>query len=368
MLKFSIVLMSIFILVGCEPAVPLDEANNSVNGYRDFSVKPPVEEQENEEEDIYYVLVEPIAKLGTAGLQYDFPELGVSFRLPAGYPAHNVFQDKWDGDYFPIIDTYDVKEASERAVGDGGAFVTSLWVDTENSEQSLEERVEQIREWESVVEESELTVGGQPAVKLVYESFGSTKLTLVFVKVGDRFYVFNTNPGEVSLLDKILETVEFAMPETKTVEDYFNEIPDQYFRDVSKAVRTGAIDVLDLENYYISFSPMEIEGSGSMTVFLHNGEHLIVTEMKGCGPACEQEIYFLRYDNGQFIDVTAQYLPDLDFSKEKAETFAEDPNAPFVPLFVLPRYGTTIEVTEQFSDEILYKLHWKKGKFEVEEV
>lgn len=168
----------------------------------------------------------------------------------------------------------------------------------------------------------------------------------------------------------------------KTVLDYYYELPNKYFmggadNGFSRQEREKSIQTKDIANYFVSFYPPYVDGPGTVTVFVTpEKEHLIAVETKGCGPGCEQELYFLKYQNGNWKDVTSEVSPRIDtlipskilllqnYLKNRNPQDATIGNL----LYKLPRYGTTIEYYDQFSGIVLLKWHWKKGKFTVEEV
>ncbi len=117
---------------------------------------------------------------------------------------------------------------------------------------------------------------------------------------------------------------------------------------------TDAIDILDEENYYISLNPFWLDGNASFTIFLEpDGTYLFAAEVKGCGPMCEQSLDFFKMERGEFVNVTEDVLPKIDF----------DPNTN--PLYELPQDSTVIRVYDQMSDEDLFELHWIEGAFSI---
>ncbi len=155
-----------------------------------------------------------------------------------------------------------------------------------------------------------------------------------------------------------------------TVKDYLMQIDDKYFMGFTAEERTKGMTILDEENYYTAFDPIEIDGNGSMTIFITpEGENIVAIETKVCGPACYQEFHILAIwkkdmrDKTTYTEITERAFPELDFTKEMNDAKAKNPDAPFIPLITLPQHGTTIEIREQFSHELLATVKWKKGKF-----
>lgn len=360
-----LVLLAVLILFGCVQKE--DKAVNEDVVEVEKEIKELVGELEDEEiheheipEDIYYFLIDPVKKLGAEGLQYNFEDLDLKFRLPAGYPAHNVFE-YIEGDGLVIYDTNDVEEISKIAIGDGWMGVPSIErIDSQNA--TLKDFVEDFKSFENVLSEEFVVLGTIDYVKMVITSFGNAKLSYYITKIGNSFYVFKSAESDEDLLIKIIDSAEYIKP--KNVLDYFREIPDKFFMNVSLKDREEGLDVLDIDNYYLDFSPLTWDGNGSFAIFIKpDGGFVFVGEMKGCGPACEQDIFFLEKRGDKFVDVEKNILPEIDFSKQEEEFLKSDPDAPFIPLFIIPRYSTTVEIREQFSDELLNSLIWKGGKF-----
>lgn len=187
------------------------------------------------------------------------------------------------------------------------------------------------------------------------------------------------NTNEIAQFKPITKTAEPISIETevelptygpRTTKEYLEDIPDKYFMGITAKERIESITSLDEENYYTAFNPLNLDGDGSMAIFIKPDEgYIIATEIKGCGPACHQEFYLLEvWAEGysaptQYRDVTEELLPALDFSEQMKIAKEKNPNTPFIPLITLPQHGTTIEIREQFSNEILATLKWKDGKF-----
>ncbi len=164
----------------------------------------------------------------------------------------------------------------------------------------------------------------------------------------------------------INEVAEYYWVEEKAIPEvmqYMLMLAEEDFLHASGQQLTDAIDVLDEENYYISLNPMWLDGNASFTIFIDpNGDYLLASETKGCGPMCMQSIHFYRINNDELLEVTDEILPDLDF-----ESMATDFD-PLNPLYELPRYSTTIRVYDQVTQTDLFELHWKNSAFTAEQV
>lgn len=161
-----------------------------------------------------------------------------------------------------------------------------------------------------------------------------------------------------------------------TIEDYFYHIPAKYLtregggnrRTTLTEERNGYQDrVTDRENYYLLI-PGDGEYYTTIAVFVKSdGGGIVGVDNRGCGPLCMQDIFFLDYQNGAWVDITAQVLPPSDVVKarltEKQKEKQVDPDAPSNPLWTLPRYGTSILYEDKFPDISVYQVKWTGKQF-----
>lgn len=153
--------------------------------------------------------------------------------------------------------------------------------------------------------------------------------------------------------------------ESYSVYEYFHLLPDDYYFFPEGEDRDLSIDVLDEENYYISLRPRSWEGWGSLAVFLHGGREYVFVEWSGCGPACEQWFYVLEYVDGAWIDHTAEiWTPAWQEVMDYVVSIEDqDPDNPLLPMFIIPRHGTTITVIDQFIERDYADIIWQDGAF-----
>lgn len=165
----------------------------------------------------------------------------------------------------------------------------------------------------------------------------------------------------VEMADEVVEDSE--VNEENMLLEYYQMIDDERFGGIPLEDRLpgGVMDIMDEENYYLEVHPLSLDGEIAMTVFLDGERKLIASTFNGCGPICEQEVSFFWLEDGELVDVTEEILGEYDFT-DLAEKYEE-----FAPLLVLPRHGTTIEVIEQYSGDLIAELNWVKGEF-VEEI
>jgi len=141
----------------------------------------------------------------------------------------------------------------------------------------------------------------------------------------------------------------------QTVLDYYLLLPDKYFEaDREQRVRwmldTTRGAIVDTKNGYL-YAP----GDGAQTdlyvcLFKQpDGTYLVAVNYNDYDGVFETFLDFYTYKNGRLVDVTKATLP-VAFSKNLH--------------YVLPRYGTTIKVTNK-SRKRIYDLVWVNSRFEL---
>ncbi len=158
-----------------------------------------------------------------------------------------------------------------------------------------------------------------------------------------------------------------AMPERvppanmQNVRDYFIWLPEQYLA-VPAAQRaevlTSGGTIVDVKNGYLSFQSGTAARTAVALFTLAPSTHLVAVSFVGPDPSqpraahTSSKLVFLRYGQGQWRDVTKATLP-----------------VPFDPAlkYELPRFGTTIVVTNQAGNKV-FDLIWLKGNFTLKPV
>ena len=155
-----------------------------------------------------------------------------------------------------------------------------------------------------------------------------------------------------------------ANPQPKTVRDFFMLLPDDYFEvgccnDTKESYLKQYLDVEDTANGYMKGGAEGGQGGFEMTLFKRpNGTYLVGLYSFG---EVWDDFYFLEYRGGKWFNVSKKIVPD--YSKRR--------------WYIMPRYGTKVEVYERNRDETasdedveivergekLYDLEWKNGKF-----
>ncbi|MFH1712228.1 MAG: hypothetical protein ABH846_03270 [Patescibacteria group bacterium] len=175
-------------------------------------------------------------------------------------------------------------------------------------------------------------------------------------------------------IDPIVTDQPVVVPtESKmSVLNYYYAIPQKYLPFPAQEREEG-VDLVDEENYYLKFSPLTLDGDGTIAVFISGDHEYVILELKGCGPMCQQDITVLELVDDTWYDRTTTVWKDVEITVSvqeavKQEYLSENPDAdpddvPFVRLYELPQYGTTIDVYDQFSGEYFAEISWSGGTF-----
>jgi hypothetical protein len=158
----------------------------------------------------------------------------------------------------------------------------------------------------------------------------------------------------------------------KTVRDYFNLLPQKYFEIGCCGVDTDPDSVEAHTKYLETFVRVEDTANGYLEGGCEGGQECIKmalfkrqdgTYIVGVETytTMTEHNYFLEYRNGRWYDISAKVIPQ--YSKNK--------------IYILPRYGTKIEVfakkfVENTGSHIIYDqgpkiydLIWSNGKFSI---
>lgn len=162
------------------------------------------------------------------------------------------------------------------------------------------------------------------------------------------------------------ETAQTNQP--KTVRDFFNILPQKYFRlegcesakdkNCERARREYVKTFLETEDTANGYWKSGCDGGQSclrMALFKRPDASYVVA-VHTLNEADEVN-YFLEYKNGKWSDVAAQIVPEFS-----------DKN-----IYELPQKGTTVEVFKKVFPEPnfsergskIYDLEWKDGKFSI---
>jgi len=181
-----------------------------------------------------------------------------------------------------------------------------------------------------------------------------------------------------------------------TMMEYYESIPSKYFiptiRDFigkTKAQRNGAFYIdkeegvpaeVDEKNMYIHVPTADSFGdydaSTSIALFLGPQKtRTVAVESRACGIKCtNKRLYFLRYENQRWKNVTTKVFPGPAQSRLKAAFKkycaggAQQQCIKNSFSYEIPQEGTTIRVWSSMNDAVFYKLEWANGRFTGSEV
>jgi hypothetical protein len=167
-------------------------------------------------------------------------------------------------------------------------------------------------------------------------------------------------------------------PEPATALDYYLLLPARFLSNYpvgeTRQEREAAISLRDLQNGYIRLgTPGEGESATVVLFRKPDGSYLVAVESSLCALKCEQSLHLLRYENGQWSDETKTLLPAVNDRAARARVAREtkaakvigSDNYSYQLIYQLPRYGTTINVTENWSNKKVAELQWSDGRFTV---
>lgn len=160
-----------------------------------------------------------------------------------------------------------------------------------------------------------------------------------------------------------------------TVLDHYLLLPGAIFPEAEIPNREKAIVVRDIANGYLKVQG-HWEGFGEIALFRMTDprRRLLGVTKASCGPACTQEIHFLEYYDGSWVERTKRILPEIpkariaeQYRKLKHPEDPDDWGEDVPVLYLLPRNGTTIKVVvqPQFTKKeiVLFELRFDRTVF-----
>jgi GTPase SAR1 family protein len=148
--------------------------------------------------------------------------------------------------------------------------------------------------------------------------------------------------------------VEAQSENPRTVQDHYLLMPKQYDnssrQDREEILGFTSETIIDIKHGYISYTtPLSGEVFEAALFKRPDGEYILAyNEDCDLQYKIPTKLYFLKYEDGQWTDVTTQLLSLPINSRHK---------------YKLPQIGTTIKVTNAKGQK-MYDLAWKDGKFE----
>lgn len=197
----------------------------------------------------------------------------------------------------------------------------------------------------------------------------------------------NNEGEELASVDTSTVTTEPGFSDMVAI---YDSIPEEFKYEGYTLATDEAAWIIenDPSNYYLHVSPSGIEGELTLAIFLDKqGERTYAISTTGCGPFCQQWLYFLKIKEGAWVDVSSEVLPEIPEEDRDAKYFeiadirraihGVKDDVSFSPIYKLPQFGTTIELEDQYDGLYgppflgpLYnfKWNWETGRFNVEEV
>jgi hypothetical protein len=159
-------------------------------------------------------------------------------------------------------------------------------------------------------------------------------------------------------------------PKPMTILDYYLALPQKYLKHAggdSAKERSAALYIKDVETGYLQARQAGGEFYSAVALFKRpDGSDLVAVENRECAAGCNEEFYFLAYENGQWMDVTAKTLPAMKQEDLRAtldrQFKAREGFAPRV-MHRLASNGASIDVSEYWSGIGLGRLEWIGGEF-----
>ena len=137
--------------------------------------------------------------------------------------------------------------------------------------------------------------------------------------------------------------------------------------DIFDYPRLIDVTVLDARNGYIEFYPRGTEAFVTMCYWnVSDGSKLIGTEVVGCGPVCESELSFTKYEDGVYEQLEVnEIVSDFDqLPGMLVDDYASQVD-PFEFRYLLPQKGKDIRFCLEDDCAVL---KWQDGGFEIQEI
>jgi hypothetical protein len=159
-------------------------------------------------------------------------------------------------------------------------------------------------------------------------------------------------------------------PKPMTILDYYHALPQKYLKFAggdSEKERSAALYIKDVETGYLQARQPNGEFYSAVALFKRpDGSDLVAVENRDCSRGCNEEFYFLSYENGLWIDVTSKTLPSMKPEELRATLDKQfKAREGFEPRIMhrLSNNGASIDVSEYWSGIGLGRLEWIGGEF-----
>lgn len=312
------------------------------------------------------------------GYWYELEEWNLQFVLPLDYAAMNVFQSGEGDDLRIIVD--DVSTPGCLPVGDSMDAVFISMEPYPSYEAYKADDVNKGRPFEETASASNFF----DFQRWEEDYLGGSTIQTNFLEYEGKLYSISgitacPNGGvpelctaNSELMQTVLRNMQALHQEEALMSQYVeealslnlsNEYDEYTLAERSEDYRDIKVDE---ENYYATLVG-GWEGQAYLTVFIKpDGTHLLVISVLGCGPMCNQDLFFFERRNSKWVPASDDIFPYLSDAEQTAlaeEIGAED----FLGLYELPQFGTDITYVNQYdwseTPEIHYLFSWEGGRF-----
>lgn len=164
--------------------------------------------------------------------------------------------------------------------------------------------------------------------------------------------------------------ISFKEKEVKSVMDYYLLLPNSIFeceidRSFNEHQRLELISIKDIKNGFIAFKSTY---QFSMALFRDRKNNLdylaISSNDSGRGSTCGGLNAILRFTQDKGWIYSTDVLPAEELIYQQIKEFYKDSDEVSY-YYKVPRYGLTMTINDDSTDEIICKLQWKTDKFEI---
>ena len=186
--------------------------------------------------------------------------------------------------------------------------------------------------------------------------------------------IFVSSLGKAQFISKTTKLNDWQIPskkkETKSVMDYYFLLPNSVFdcevdRYFNEQQRLELINTKDVKNGFISFKSTY---RFSMALFkdrTNNIDYLAISSnSSGRGSTCGGLNAILQFTQDKGWIYRNDVLPERELINQQVEAFYKDLDEVSYH-YKVPRYGLTMTLNDDSTNEIICKLQWKTNKFEI---
>ena len=188
--------------------------------------------------------------------------------------------------------------------------------------------------------------------------------------------IFICSSGKAQFISEVTQLNDWQLPfekkKVKTVIDYYLLFPNSIFdceieRSFSEQQRLELITIKDIKNGFIAFKS---DYQFSMALFrdrINNLDYIgISSNDSGRGSTCGGLNAILRFTSDKGWIRSNDVLPEKEAIDDRMKEYYEDSDE-VAYHYQVPRYGLTMTLNDDSTDEVICKLRWKTNKFEMVE-